>query len=260
MSERKYYCFCGSNCKYETMTKEQILATIAQAAADGLVVEVEDALVTKVKERNKGGYATFWIGTKAEYNALGDEIKKECFCLITDDTREEDMAAAISRLLENAESVESALNDIDYEIEDIHDIFSEVRQNFDNINETLKTKSNVGHKHDGTYSMGMVCRFETGAISRVEYTAPAEPVKFYNVTMGNLGSSDGSNNLFTGQTIFVDYAALQRLSSYSQWYLIYTATGDYDKLIVSLNTDGTVKFYLDNQHTGYKILHVAGYY
>ena len=47
---KKYYCFCGSNCKYETMTKEQILAAIEQAVEDGEIRDVDTGFVTKVKE------------------------------------------------------------------------------------------------------------------------------------------------------------------------------------------------------------------
>lgn len=70
---RKYYCFCEANCKFETMNKEQILAAIAQAAENGLVFDVDAAFISKVKEKNAGGYITFWMGTEAQYNALTEK-------------------------------------------------------------------------------------------------------------------------------------------------------------------------------------------
>lgn len=85
MSGRKYYCFCDSNCKFETMTKEQILAAIAEAAAGGLDFDTDDAFISKVKESNAGGMVTFWRGTQAQYNALAS-IDPECFYIITDKT------------------------------------------------------------------------------------------------------------------------------------------------------------------------------
>lgn len=99
MSEgRKYYCFCDANCKFETMTKEQILAAIAQAAETGLVFDAESAFITKVKERNAGGFISFWVGTQAQFNALVAQGKKEanCYYHITDSTKDADMAKAIA--------------------------------------------------------------------------------------------------------------------------------------------------------------------
>lgn len=94
MSERKFYCLCDSNCKYETMTKEQILAAIAQAAAGGLTFDPDAGIVSKVKEGNAGGYITFWVGTQAQYNALATK-DANCFYLITDSTQATDIAASI---------------------------------------------------------------------------------------------------------------------------------------------------------------------
>ena len=92
---KKYYCFCGSNCKYETMTKEQILAAIAQAVATGSVGDCDTGFITKVKETNMGGYVTFWVGTREQYNAI-KEHAKDCFYIITDDTTDADILATIT--------------------------------------------------------------------------------------------------------------------------------------------------------------------
>lgn len=93
--EKKYYCFCSSNCKYETMTKEQTLAVIEQAAAGKLTFDTSAAFITKVKEQNSGGYITFWAGTQAQFNALPTK-DPNCFYIITDSTRDADIAAAIA--------------------------------------------------------------------------------------------------------------------------------------------------------------------
>lgn len=90
MSEKKYYCYCDSNCKYETMTKEQILAAIAQAAAGNLVFDTEAAIISKVKEVNAGGFVTFWVGKQAEYNAL-PSVDPNCVYIITDNTWQGDV-------------------------------------------------------------------------------------------------------------------------------------------------------------------------
>lgn len=90
MSEKKYYCYCDSNCKYETMTKEQILAAIAQAVAGGNVFDTEAAIISKVKEMNAGDFVTFWVGTQAQYNAL-PIIDAKCVYIITDNTWQHDV-------------------------------------------------------------------------------------------------------------------------------------------------------------------------
>ena len=85
MSEgKKYYCFCGSNCKYETMTKEQILTAIAQATG---VTDVDPnaGFITKVKETN-GRFVTFWVGTQAQYAIDAASIPAGTPVIITDDT------------------------------------------------------------------------------------------------------------------------------------------------------------------------------
>lgn len=135
---RKYYCYCDSNCKFETMTKEQILAAIEQAArwdtgvrmvdsntnkryalyvsdgklmmresdgseqGSGLDFDVDAAIITKVKETNTGGFITFWVGTQAEYNAIANHDPR-CYYHITDSTRD----AGILRALEEVYSVAS---------------------------------------------------------------------------------------------------------------------------------------------------------
>ena len=106
MSERKYYCFCEDNCKFETMTKEQILAAIAQAVATGIVGECDTGFITKVKELNGGSCITFWVGTNAQYNAL-ETIEKNCVYIISDDTFAADLSALVKQLQESVATAES---------------------------------------------------------------------------------------------------------------------------------------------------------
>lgn len=104
---KKYYCFCSSNCKYETMTKEQILAAIAQAITTGKVGECDTGFVTKVKETNGGGYVTLWVGTQAQYNAL-DRVENNCLHIITDDTSADDLLATVKQMATAAEESAAA--------------------------------------------------------------------------------------------------------------------------------------------------------
>lgn len=94
MAERKYYVLCESNCKFESMTKEQILTAIQQAVETGEIKDIDTGFITTIKEQNRGNAITLWKGTQAEYNAL-TEKPEDCFYIITDDTFKEDINKAI---------------------------------------------------------------------------------------------------------------------------------------------------------------------
>ena len=107
MSERKYYCFCDSNCKYETMTKEQILATIAQMIETGTVKDVDTGFVSKIKEKNTGAAVTFWVGTQAQYNQIGTP-DVNCLYIITDDPTMKNIEEVIVQAIEGSERAAAA--------------------------------------------------------------------------------------------------------------------------------------------------------
>lgn len=80
--ERKYYVLCGDNCKFESMTKEQIIAAIAEATGN-TPTNIDDAFITKIKESNANNALKFWVGTQAEYNAL-ESVEPNVFYIFTD--------------------------------------------------------------------------------------------------------------------------------------------------------------------------------
>lgn len=101
MNDNIYYCFCSNDCKFETMTKEQIIAAIAEATGH-TPTNIDDAFITKIKEQNKGETVTVWLGTTAEYNAL--ETKDDnCIYIKTDDTTLEDVNKEIEAFEEETE-------------------------------------------------------------------------------------------------------------------------------------------------------------
>lgn len=97
MSERNYYVICDDNCRFESMTKEQILTAIAQAVSTGEIQNVDTGFVTTLKEQNASVGLKFWVGSQAEYNAL-DPKPSNTFCIITDDTTSEDIDTAIQNM------------------------------------------------------------------------------------------------------------------------------------------------------------------
>lgn len=107
--ERKYYVICQNNCKFESMTKEQILAAITQAVETGEIHDVDAGFVTKIKEQNSGKSVTFWVGTTAEYNAI-EQKAVNCFYIVTDDTTADDIKEKINELTEKVEAAEAMIN------------------------------------------------------------------------------------------------------------------------------------------------------
>lgn len=87
-NERNYYVLGENNCKFESLTKEQILTAIQQAVDSGKIKDVDSGFVTRIKEQNKNAGLMFWVGTQAEYNAL-ESKKNNCLYIITDDRRNE---------------------------------------------------------------------------------------------------------------------------------------------------------------------------
>lgn len=108
--ERKYYCLCEDNCKFETMTKEQILAAISQALETGKVQNVDGGFITKVKEKNIGGFLSFWCGTQAQYNAISVK-DKNCLYIITDEAGDVDLEQAVQEMGRRVEQAQNAADD-----------------------------------------------------------------------------------------------------------------------------------------------------
>ena len=105
MSERKYYVLCADNCKFEGMTKEQIITAIQEAVKTGEIKDIDAGFITKVKEQNAGRSLTFWVGTTAEFNAIPEAEKNaECLYIKTDDTFQEDVINAIKEIAELADA------------------------------------------------------------------------------------------------------------------------------------------------------------
>lgn len=72
MADKIYYVFCSDDCRYEGMTREQIIAAIAEATGN-VPTDIDSAFITKLKELNHNEALSFWLGTEAEFNALDIE-------------------------------------------------------------------------------------------------------------------------------------------------------------------------------------------
>ena len=104
-NERKYYVYCADNCKFEGMTKEQILTAIEQAISTGEIKDVDSGFITTIKEQNAQSGLKFWVGTIAEFNAL-TEMQDDCLYIFTDENIVEDIDAAFVELEKRTAAVE----------------------------------------------------------------------------------------------------------------------------------------------------------
>lgn len=110
--ERVYFCFCADNCKFETMTKEQIINAIYEAVTTGEIKNIDAGFITKVKEQNKGNSLVFWLGTTAEYNAI-ETKDPNCFYIKTDEDALAGFDALIKTIQESINSLEIRANDFE---------------------------------------------------------------------------------------------------------------------------------------------------
>lgn len=108
MATPKVYAFCDANCRWETLTKEQILSAIMQAVNDGNITNIDAGFITTIKTINNESIR-FFYGTQAQYDALPDEDKQNLNKVITDDTFRDGVNEAISALQSDVNGLTKAI-------------------------------------------------------------------------------------------------------------------------------------------------------
>ena len=84
MATPTVYVICDKNCKFEGMTKEQILTAITQAVNNGSIGNIDTGFITTVKTIT-GTPLKFFVGEQSEYEALTESDRKNLFAIITND-------------------------------------------------------------------------------------------------------------------------------------------------------------------------------
>lgn len=116
----KVFVLCKNNCKYESMTKEQIIAAIAEATG-ATPTNIDDAFITKIKEQNKGDAIKIWRGKVAEYNAI-EEKDDDTIYIKIDDTSDADVAATIKAMQKEIEQIkQSGVSSVGVNLEIVND-------------------------------------------------------------------------------------------------------------------------------------------
>ena len=103
----KVYVICDQNCKFESLTKEQILTAILQAVNEGTIGNIDTGFITTIKTVNNVGLK-FFYGTQAAYNELSNADREGLYPIITDDATIEGINRAIDGLLNGEYTVKNA--------------------------------------------------------------------------------------------------------------------------------------------------------
>ena len=111
MAAPKVYVICDSNCKYEGMTKEQILTAITQAVSTGKIGDCDTGFITTVKTIT-GKPLKFFVGEQSEYDALSASQKQNLFAIITNDITYNGILSAVNALKESAEESTRVVNEL----------------------------------------------------------------------------------------------------------------------------------------------------
>lgn len=254
--DRKYYVLCGDNCKFEGMTKEQILAAIAEATG-ATVTEIDNAFISKIKEINKGATVQIWLGTTAEYNAI-QEKRSDVFYIKTDDAA----LADLKKYIDNELLVIKAGLPLDFNYsvdletgalsptdgKTASDLYNALLENKDvNIVATIAgsigNAANMHIKVNGHYALGFqLCGFEASLLTCYTWTLTASKIVFVGKT-GNdffeysLNTETGALTPTDGKTINDLYKAVSEYRNINN-YIIATIEGSAINANMRLTVNG----------------------
>lgn len=169
MLDKIYNVFCGDDCKGEGMTREQILAAIAEAT--GVVPSGGDeAFVSKIKDVLTNGSLQFATCTQAEYNLLATEgqIQPNTLYIITDESEGNDLSEIYT-------DIENLKKNVDYLQNEVATLYATEGDGFLlnalEVNEENKLDERNTRMH-------RVSRYSSGAPEIDDFTAIREPVLF----------------------------------------------------------------------------------
>lgn len=108
-----YYVFDEKLCKFESMTKEQIINAIAQAT--GVTPsDVDQGFISTIIENNRSSSIHVWKGTRAEYNALATKSFNTLY-VIDDDTTIADLTATVNNAVADVQELADQMVDTNWQ-------------------------------------------------------------------------------------------------------------------------------------------------
>lgn len=141
MSDKNFYVLGDDNCKYEGMSKEQIIATIQEAISTGTIPELDAGVITKIKEQNKQRALSFWVGSQDEYNAIQKKADN-CFYIISNSGNLTELKATVDELIEEVNGFDEGVHSL---VTEVTDFKSDVENSIDKQNVLIEkiVKENV---------------------------------------------------------------------------------------------------------------------
>ena len=124
MPNNPVYVFDGKLCKFEGMTKEQILNAIYEATGV-MPQDVDEGFISTIVETNRSRSIHVWSGTMAEYNALPTYDANTLY-FIDGDSTIDDLEAAIQNLNDE-------LTDTKGDVTELHDIIDISNTDFQRV-------------------------------------------------------------------------------------------------------------------------------
>ena len=109
------YGICECKEKRQVLSVEQATDLIQQMAANNWQVPTDYIPKTSVNgivEQHYGDELKVWVGTQAEYDALTDEEKTNCFAIISDDPAYNEIQTLLSEYGQNIKSINSNVTNI----------------------------------------------------------------------------------------------------------------------------------------------------
>lgn len=138
MANRNFYVLCDDNCRFPSMTKDEIFTAIQSAVEQHGTRTLTIDVLTGLKEVNKNEVISLWIGTQAEFNAIQSPSENTMY-LISDHNaiKAQTMAALqemftrIEELTANIESETASLNALQNQITAIQQAVRTCRSRID---------------------------------------------------------------------------------------------------------------------------------
>ena len=119
MPTTRYYVFDSLKNAYESMTKQQIIAAIAEATGN-TPTNIDDAFITMIQEQNAGRSLKFWKGTSAQYAAVSPK-DADTFYIVSDDDSIEELQEAVQELSGSLETTAENVADLQETVYQIND-------------------------------------------------------------------------------------------------------------------------------------------
>lgn len=109
---RTYYVICEDGCRFEGMTKAQIIENILAEVEEHGTRKVTYNAPFSAKEINAGKEFSLWIGTQAEYNALSSTEENVLYIIAEDNAAKQSIIDDIDDINDDLEAMETDIESV----------------------------------------------------------------------------------------------------------------------------------------------------